>query len=122
VSSPTTFDFMLQPAGKIEIDGDTFTIEGESARLFGKVIAPAGAALSLHPGLGEHINVENPLTLRISAPGESAEVEFIVVLVPLVSGQNAPEIASLTGTIPALRVSAQSLGFSPDTLSPPTLH
>jgi len=116
------FDFMLQPGGKTEIDGDTFTIAGERARLFGKVIAPAGAALSLHPGLGERINVDSPLTLRISAPGQATSVEFIVSFIPLAPGEKEPEIAPLTGAIPGLRVGAQSLGFSPDTLSPPTLR
>ncbi len=122
MSSSTTFDFMLQPGGETKLDGDTFLIEGENARLFGKVIAPANVTMSLHPGLGERINVEHPLTLRLSATGESAEVEFIVALIPLAPGEKEPEIAPLTGAIPGLLMGAQSLEFSLDTTSPPTLR
>jgi len=109
--SEETFDFMLQPGGEAETAGDTFTIAGKQARLFGKVLAPRGVTIQVLPGVGENINVDNPRTLRISAPGKTKEVEFVVVLVPLAEGEDAPEIMTRDG---AVCVGGDKITFSAD--------
>jgi hypothetical protein len=90
---PETFAFMLQPGGEVTTNGDTFEIAGEHARLAGKVLAPAGATMEVLPGIGEHVNVQHPRTLRIAAPGTATEMEFVVALVPLAEGETAPAVA-----------------------------
>jgi hypothetical protein len=112
-----TFDFMLQPGGEVKLDGDSFTIEVKQARLFGKVLEPSGVSMAVLPGLGEHINVESPLTLRISAPGKAKEAEFLVVLAPLAEGEQAPEVAMEGGVVKA---GGDALRFSEDGKTAPT--
>jgi hypothetical protein len=116
---PETFDFMLNPGGEVELDGDTFTIRCEHSRLFGRVLSPKGVAMSVTPGIGERINVESPLSLRISAPGRSSEIEFVVVLVPLAEGEETPTISPVDGETAGVLVDVQQLTFSPDGASPP---
>jgi hypothetical protein len=116
---PETFDFMLNPGGEVDVDGDTFVIQCQRSRLVGKVLAPKGVTMSVLPGIGERINVESPLTLRISAPGRSSEMEFVVALVPLAEGEETPEISSLSGEISGVSVGVQQLIFSPDGASAP---
>jgi hypothetical protein len=111
-----SFDFVLQPGGETKLEGDTFLIAAGRARLHGKVLRPAGATMAVLPGLGEHINVKAPLTLRISAPGKSRQVEFLVALVPLAEGEEAPGV-SLEGR--ALRVGADVLELSADAKTAP---
>jgi hypothetical protein len=125
-----TFEFMLQPGGEVELAGDSFTITATSAprrrgrrgeapppeelkhaRLFGKVLAPSGASMEVVPGIGEHINVRDPRTLRISAPGKAKQAEFVVVLVPLAEGESAPEVGLREG---AVFVGEDRLVFSSD--------
>jgi len=101
-----TFEFMLQPGG---VSGDTFTITCEGARLFGKVLAPSGVSMEVLPGIGEHVNVKNPRTLRIAAPGKAKQVEFLVALAPLAEGESVPEIA-----LRAVQVGSDVIAFSPD--------
>ena len=93
MSDPATFEFMLQPGGEIETDGDTFVIQGERARLVGRVLAPASVAMEVSPGIGERINVKEPLTLRIAAPGQAREMDFVVVLAPLAEGEKEPAVS-----------------------------
>jgi len=112
-----TFDFLLQPGGDVTIDGDTFTIKGEKARLFGKVLAPASATMTLLPGIGDHINVRNPNTLRLSALEKGQSTEFIVVLVALAEGEAAPEITSPAPGV--VQVGPDKLSFSADGTKPP---
>jgi hypothetical protein len=114
----TSYDFMLQPGGKVETDGDTFLITGEKARLAGKVLAPAGASMSVAEGIGEHINVEDPLCLRISAPGEAREMEFVVALVPLAEGEEPPTVEQLDGVDAGVRVGRDEITFSADGSAP----
>jgi len=109
--SEEAFDFMLQPGGEVETAGDTFTIGCEQARLFGRVLAPGGVTMEVLPGVGENINVDDPRTLRISAPGRAKEVEFVVVLVPLAEGEEAPEITTRDG---AVCVGGDRIAFSAD--------
>ena len=117
-NQPETYDFMLQPGGRVELAGDTFTIHGEKARLFGKVLSPAGVTMETLPGMGDRINVKDPLCLRITAPGAAANIEFTVVLVPLAEGEEAPTI-SASDTAGAV-VGSDSLTLSPTGKEPPT--
>ncbi len=119
--APETFDFMLNPGGEVQVDGDHFAIQCEQSRLVGTVVAPAGVTMSVLPGIGEHINVESPLSLRISAPGTSSEVEFLVVLAPLAQGEEPPAVSLLEGASAGVSVGGQSIIFSRDGSSPPRL-
>jgi len=112
MSEPGAFEFMLQPGGEVEMDGDTFTIQGEKARLVGRVLAPKGVTMSLAPGIGERINVEDPLTLRIAAPGEAREMEFVVVLAPVAEGDDAPEMAAVEAEGFGVRLGGEVIVFS----------
>jgi len=136
-----SFDFMLQPGGPVSFasvevvacgpeaqaagaaapgetcTGDRFVIRGERAWLAGRVLAPKGVVMSVASGIGEHVNVDSPLTLRISAPGTSREMEFVVVLAPLADGETAPEIEAIKGGV---RVGKDQILFSPDGAKPPT--
>ena len=119
-TQPATFDFVLQPGGKVQFEGDAFTITCEKSRLVGRVLSPPGCTMSVVPGIGAHINVESPLTLRISAPGKAREVEFVVALVPLAEGEGAPNIAAPTRDRPGAVVGSEVLVFSDDGKEPPT--
>ena len=112
VSEPATFEFVLQPGGEVEIDGDIFTIQGEKARLVGRVLAPKGVTMSLAPGIGERINVKEPLTLRIAAPGKAREVQFVVVLAPVAEGEDPPEIAAAEADGFGVRLGGEVIVFS----------
>ena len=115
---PETFDFMLQPGGEVSVDGDSFEIKGKSARLVGKVLSPANVRMEVRSGIGDHINVENPKTLRISAPGKVKSMEFVVVLVPLAEGEAVPQISSPAKGV--VQIGADTLTFSPAGTKPPT--
>lgn len=142
VKDPQTFEFMLQPGGPVsfatlellggtvsvaqeagptECTGDRFVIHGERAWLAGRVLAPAGVTMSVLPGIGEHVNVESPLTLRISAPGAAREMEFLVVLVPLAEGETAPDIEPLGKGQVGAKVGSDRLIFSAEGTAPPRL-
>lgn len=108
---PETYDFMLQPGGAVTPCGDCFEIRAKSARLVGRVLSPANTTLSLAPGLGEHVNVPSPFTLRIAAPDEATEVEFLVVLVPLAEGEVCPSVALLDGG--TVQVGEDQIALSP---------
>ncbi len=118
MGEPARYDFMLQPGGEVELAGDGFIIKGEGARLVGRVLAPKGAAAEVVPGIGEHINVESPMTLRIAAPGKARRVEFVVVLVPLAEGEERPEIGALEGTS-GVSVGGDVLALSRNGREPP---
>ena len=115
-AAPETFDFMLNPGGEVAVNGDTFTIQCEKSRLVGKVIAPSAVTVEVLPGIGEHINVEDPRCLRIRAPEKAREVEFVVVLVPLAEGEEAPRIGLSDG---AVCVGEDRLVLSPDGTAAP---
>jgi hypothetical protein len=119
---PETFDFMLQPGGEVEMEGDSFVIRGEKARLYGKVISPSGVTMSLSEGLGERINVEDPMCLRIAAPERASEMEFLVVLVARSEGEEAPLIRRLEGDRIGVDVDGTKLAFSPGGTEPPRLE
>jgi len=119
-TEPATFDFMLQPGGQVQTDGDTFTIQCDKSRLVGRVLSPSGCAMSVLPGIGDHVNVESPLTLRISAPAQAREVQFLVVLVPLAEGEAVPTIGAPQGRQSGAVVGGESLIFSDDGRSAPT--
>lgn len=113
-AEPASFDFVLQPGGKVEADGDSFTIHCEKSQLVGRVLSPRGCTMAVAPGLGEHINVEEPLTLKISAPGQTREVEFVVALVPVTDGEQAPTIGRPEEDRPGAVVDREVLLFSDD--------
>ncbi len=119
--SAQTFDFMLQPGGDLRIAGDTFVIEAEHSRLAGRVLAPSSMTMSVSEGIGDRVNVDSPRTLRISARGEAREMEFVVVLVPLAEGEEAPEIAALGDGAVGARVGTDRLVFSGEGTTPPQL-
>lgn len=112
----TSFDFMLQPGGQVTLESNTFAVDGEKAWLAGHVVAPREVSMLVAPGFGEHINVEDPYTLRISAPGEAKEVEFLVVLLPLTPGEAAAEVKAIPGGV---QVGADRVVFPADDLGPP---
>ncbi|MCJ7822111.1 MAG: heparinase II/III-family protein, partial [Armatimonadetes bacterium] len=118
-AAPETFDFMLNPGGEVAVEGDGFTIQGEHSRLVGKVLAPAGVTIEVLPGIGEHINVEDPRCVRIRAPEKASDVEFVVVLVPLAEGEDAPEIGALGAGAAGAQVGADRILFSTDGREPP---
>jgi hypothetical protein len=118
ISTPQTFDFMLQPGGKVIPKAAGFVIEAAAARLIGYVLSPSGVALSVVKGIGDNINVDDPLSLRISAPEPGRQIEFLVALVPLAEGEAEPEI---TRTRDGLRIGRQELAFSQEGRSKPRL-
>jgi len=111
-TEPQTFDFMLQPGGEVVVNGNRFEIRGQKARLVGVVLSPAEVTISLLPGLGEHINVPRPFTMRVAAAGKVTSVEFIVALVPLAEGEAAPAISSPSAGV--VRIGEEELIFFPD--------
>lgn len=115
---PAAFDFMLQPHGRITLDRNQFIISGSDHSILGVVAAPDQVESSLSTGLGEKINVEDPLTLRVSAPGKRREVEFRVVLVPFKNGAPLPTLASSPDKI---RVEGVEYRFSHDGRSAPQI-
>jgi hypothetical protein len=117
-SDPASFDFMLQPGGKVSLSTDGFLVEAAGARLAGRVLLPAGAALTTAAGFGGNINVADPLSLRIAAPGKSRQMEFLVVLVPLARGEKEPTIAK-TGR--GVRIGTQEILFEDDGRPAPRL-
>jgi hypothetical protein len=74
--------------------------------------------MEVRSGIGDHINVENPKTLRISAPGKVKSMEFVVVLVPLAEGEAVPQISSPAKGV--VQIGADTLTFSPAGTKPPT--
>lgn len=113
-----TFDFMLQPGGKVSISGDQFLVKGQTNQLLGQVLSPEQVEMNIEKGIGGNVNVEDPLSLRIAAPGKSREVEFLVVLVPLQAGQETPQVkVSSKG----LQVGKTIVSLSADGGSQPTL-
>ena len=115
--APEQFDFMLQPGGEVLIDGSRFEIRGQKARLIGVVLAPQGATISLMPGLGEHINVPRPFTMRIAAPEKATSAQFIVAFVPLADGETAPDVSSPSAGV--VRIGSDELVFSSDGTAAP---
>jgi hypothetical protein len=97
-AQPETFDFMLQPGGEVIPCGDCFEIRGKAARLVGRVLSPSDVTLSLMPGLGEHVNVPAPFSLKLAAPA-ATEAEFVVVLVPLAEGESYPTVSLEGGVV-----------------------
>jgi len=116
--SPATFDFLLQPGGRVALSGNQFQIEGENAQLVGHVLSPTKAEMNLEEGIGGNVNVEDPLSLRISAPGKSREAEFVVVLIPLKPGEEPPQVKVLPR---GLQVGEARLSLSYDGRSQPRL-
>ena len=105
-STPESYDFMLQPGGKVALVQGGFIIESPRARLIGHVLLPADARMSLSERVGGNINVDDPLSLRISSPAPAAQMEFLVVLVPLAPGEQEPTV---TRTVDGVRIGAQKL-------------
>jgi hypothetical protein len=116
---PSTFDFVLQPGGRVSFSGNQFLIEGDDVRLVGRVLAPSKVEMSIKEGIGGNLNVEDPMSLRISAPGRLREAEFIVALVPLTPGEEPPQMAGVQG---GLQIGRTRLKLSPDGLSQPALE
>jgi hypothetical protein len=81
-------------------------------------LLPAGAALTTAAGFGGNINVDDPLSLRIAAPGKSQQMEFLVALVPLARGEKEPTIAK-TGR--GVRIGTQEILFEDDGRPAPRL-
>jgi hypothetical protein len=109
---------MLQPGGKVTLLSDGFLIEAARARLVGRVLLPTGVSLTTAPGFGGNINVDDPLSLRIAAPGKSRRMEFLVVLVPLAPGEKEPTIA---GTGRSVRIGTREILFDDSGHAPPRL-
>ncbi len=114
----TSFDFMLQPGGKVTLSNDGFLIETARARLVGRVLLPAGASLTTAPGFGGNINVDDPLSLRIAAPGKNRQMEFLIVLVPLAPGEKEPTVARTGGSV---RIGSREVLFDDQGRVPPRL-
>jgi hypothetical protein len=117
-SSPSTFDFMLQPGGEVVVSGSQFRIQGKDTELAGKVLIPAKAEMTVEKGIGGNVNVDDPLSLRISSPDRSSETEFVVALLPLKAGEDPPQIAMVEEV---LEVGETRLAFSRDGRSQPRL-
>ena len=64
------------------------------------------------------MNVQDPLSLRVSAPGKEREVEFVVVLIPLSPGETHPQVRAVPG---GLQVGGSRLRLSQDGRSQPEL-
>jgi hypothetical protein len=110
LGGPQPVDFMLQPGGPVTTTTDEFMIQGKKARLLGKVLSPAQSSLSVLPGLGDRINVPDPLSLRISTPEAVSQVEFLIVLVPLAEGEPVPTVTRLAH---GLQVGSHELRLDP---------
>ena len=93
MSKPSTFDFMLQPGGEVVVSGNQFRIKGKNTELAGKVLTPVKADMRVEQGIGGNVNVDDPLSLRISSPGKSSEIEFLVVLLPVKPEEDPPQIS-----------------------------
>ena len=117
-TEPSSFDFMLQPGGKVTLSAAGFLIETAGARLVGHVLLPASPSLSTAQGFGGSINVDDPLSLRIAAPGKSQRMEFLVVLIPLVRGEREPAVSKTAGGV---RVGAQEVLLQDDARTAPRL-
>jgi hypothetical protein len=118
VENPTTFDFMLQPGGAPVIEGNRFEIAGSRARLAGWVLLPEAPVLVVAKGFGDNINVDDPLSLKISAPGAARRAEFVICLVPLLRGRSKPTVSWSAGT---LQVGDSRLRLSSDGAAAPSL-
>jgi hypothetical protein len=117
-SGPSTFDFMLQPGGKVVVSGSQFRIEGQNTHLAGKVLAPAHVNMTIERGIGGNVNVEDPFSLKISTPSMSSEAEYLVVFVPVTPGEDPLQIVKV-GEV--LQVGETRLSFSRDGSSQPKL-
>ncbi len=117
-SDPSTFDFMLQPGGEVVVSGSQFRIQGKNTGLAGTVLAPTDVETTVEQGIGGNVNVDDPLSLRISSPDKSRETEFLVVLLPVKSGEDPPPIAMVEEV---LQVGDTRLAFSRDGRSQPIL-
>ena len=129
-----SFDFMLQPGGPVsfaalhvlagatepteECTADRFVIQGEKAWLAGRVLAPQGVTMRVLPGIGT-VNVKEPTTLKIAAPSPAKEIEFVVVFVPLVVGETAPDIGPLTAGQIGAQIGNERVIFDPEGRRPP---
>ncbi len=51
-STPQSYDFMLQPGGKVTLIPAGFLIQGSRSRLVGKVLSPAGAGMTVVKEVG----------------------------------------------------------------------
>jgi len=111
---PETFDFLLQPGAEVEVDGDRFVVRGKQATLLGRVLAPQGAIVEAVPGIGDEFNVDDPLTLRISAPSAVQEAEFLVALAPVAPGEETPRIEAVEGGVVGVIIGYDRLFFSSD--------
>jgi len=116
---PSSFDFMLQPGGKVTTGTGEFRIQGSASALLGRVVVPDGIGMSVTPGVGERINVKDPLSLRISYPGKGQSFESILVLVALKAGGEAPVVNASQGRI---QVGNLAVSFAPDGRTPPTVR
>ncbi len=103
-------DFMLQPGGQVTTGEGEFLIQGKHARLLGRILSPLRHTLTVHAGLGERINVPNPLSLRISSAEPVRHIEFLLVLVPLAEGEAVPAVFA---TESGLRVGQHFLQLEP---------
>jgi hypothetical protein len=129
-----SFNFMLQPGGPVsfaslhvtagvagpteECTADRFVIQGEKAWLAGRVLAPQAVTMRVLPGIG-NVNVKEPMTLKIATPGPAKEVEFVVVLVPLVDGETAPDIQPLKAGQAGAQIGKDRIIFDPEGKRPP---
>jgi hypothetical protein len=117
-SDASSYDFMLQPGGKVTLSGDGFLLEAAGARLVGRVLLPAGVTLTTAAGFGGNVNVDDPLSLRIAAPGTARQMEFLVVLVPLARDEKEPAIAY---TDQVVRIGIREIRFEQDGRTRPRL-
>jgi hypothetical protein len=117
-SDTTTYDFMLQPGGKVTLSDDGFLLEAAGARLVGRVLLPAGVTLTTAAGFGGNINVDDPLSLRIAAPGTARQMEFLLVLVPLARDEKEPAIVY---TDQVVRIGTREIRFEQDGRTRPRL-
>ncbi|NWG13436.1 MAG: heparinase II/III family protein [Acidobacteria bacterium] len=118
-NAPATYDFMLQPGGRVKLNKGGFMVEASGVRLTGRVLSPAQTRMSVVEGIGGNINVEDPLSLRISAPEAAREMEFLVVLIPLAPGEREPDINQL---IEGVRIGQHDVILSPDGRTAPRLR
>ncbi len=118
-SASAAYDFMLQPGGRVTLKEEGFVVEASGARLVGRVLLPAGARMSVVEGVGGNVNVEEPLSLRISAPEATQQMEFLVILIPLAPGEIEPDIRQIREGV---RIGRRDLALSPDGRKPPRLR
>ncbi len=118
-SEPASYDFMLQPGGRVTLEKERFVVEAPGAHLVGRVLLPADARVRVVEGIGGNVNVEDPLSLRISAPEAARRMEFLVVLIPLAPGEEEPDIRQIREGV---RIGRHNLVLSPDGGKPPQLR